>query len=117
MIMNIEPDKWRNFEMQKLLKCVLDNIAANPRSRPKSPSPDHERWGRYEYEALKQSLDPHRITLSLQRGRGEDETELRLLVVSIPVSEDPTSPHNVKRRSPLRDELVIVDIDSKEEDE
>jgi hypothetical protein len=128
-----ELDTWRNFETQRLLKNVLDNIAANPRSRssyaagsagmnswdlpgrPKTPSPDHERWNSYEYEDPNPSLDP--IDHSFSDEDVEQETQPRLLVVSAPVSEDPKSPHDVKERSPLRVELVLFDRGSKEEDE
>ncbi len=88
-------------------------IEAPPRSI--TPSPYHlkdeiEEQG-YVYEASEEEWN------TIDHYYSDDDIEEvgpRLVWNSSPISEDPKSPHRVKRRSPLREEVVVVDQNKKE---
>jgi len=83
--------------------------------RPDTPTGDSQRQDSYNLEAPRNSYDP--LDHSYSDDEEHEEMQSNLVVIYVPISEDPESPHNVKARSFLRNELVLNDGDEDQEDE
>jgi hypothetical protein len=77
--------------------------------RPDTPTGDSQRQDSYNLEAPRNSYDP--LDHSYSDGEEHEEMQSNLVVIYVPISEDPESPYNVKARSLLRNELVLIDGD------